>query len=95
MTLKGTEVTDAPCSMPAKVEERWGSARASYLASVALPRAVVAVPKIALSEGSDDGEQGGSPLSLLLAFIQHGCYVVDADPMLQTPWSQHPCILLI
>lgn len=67
----------------------------SHLTPVAPPRAVVAVPEIALSEGSDDGEQGGSPLSLLPAFIQHGCDVVDADPMLQAPWSQHPCILLI
>lgn len=88
-------MTDALCLKPAKVEQKQGSGTASYLTSVALPRAVVTVPKIALSEGSDDGEQGGSLLSILLAFIQHSRYVVDADPVLQTPWSQHPCILLI
>lgn len=88
-------MTDAPWSMPATVAQRQGSGTASYLTSVALPRAVVAVPKIALSEGGDDGEQGGSPLSILLAFIQQRCYVVDADPIAQTPRSQHPRVLLI
>lgn len=81
--------------MPAKAEERQGGGTASYLTSVALPCAVVTVPKVALSEGSDDGEQDGSLRSLLLAFVQHSCYVVDANPMLQAPWSQHPGVLLI
>lgn len=89
------EITDAPCLMPAEEDERQGQDAASYLASIALPRAVAAVPEIALSDGSYHREQGGRLLSALLAFLQHACYVVGADPILQTLWGQHPGILLI
>lgn len=75
-----------------KKEKRWA---ASDLASTALPHAVEAVPEIALSDGSDHREQGGRLPSALLAFIQHGCDVVGADPIPQFLWPQHPCVFLI